>query len=375
VSSRRQDTHGAVGVLGMSAEVTVVLPTYNRAHLLARAIATVLNQSYRDCHVLVIDDGSTDGTHELAAREFAHEPRVIYVRKVNGGVASARNLGLRLATGDYIAFLDSDDLWRPWKIEVQVACLAALKDKGVGMIWTDFNMVDGEGKLLAPHAMRGMYSNYAVFARHAVPIFDQSSPLDELAPGLGAQCTAASVWWGDVYSRIALGNMCQTSTVMLTRERAQLAGSYDETMVVGEDSAYHAAICKVGPSALLDAVSADYRVGTADQLTQPTYKLAAAQLWLTSVLPAVRSDDVRMKLPRALLREVVGTAHGWVGEEYFNVGERRLARDHLLRSLAREPSRVRGWLLLAGTFVPPTLWRRASAMRRTLRGQAGETGR
>jgi hypothetical protein len=351
-----------------SAEVTVVLPTYNRAHLLSRVVATVLNQSYRNCHLLIIDDGSTDGTHELAAREFAQEPRVTYVRKANGGVASARNLGLRLATGDYIAFLDSDDLWRPWKIEVQVACLAALKDKGVGMIWTDFNMVDGQGNVLTPHAMRSMYSNYAAFARHHVPIFDQSLRLDELVPGLGATCDAPRVWWGDAYSRIALGNLCQTSTVMLTRERVRLGGAYDEQMVVGEDSVYHAAICKVGPSALLDTVSVDYRVGTADQLTQPTYKLADAQLWLTGVLAAVRSGEVRKTLPRALLRDVVGRAHGWVGEEYFNVGERRRARYHLLRSLARKPARARGWLLLAGTCVPTALWRRASAIRRALRG-------
>lgn len=370
MSSGRQRTHGAVGVLGMSAEVTVVLPTYNRAHLLSRVVATVLNQSYRDCHVLLVDDGSTDGTHELAAREFAQESRVTYVRKANGGVASARNLGLRLATGDYIAFLDSDDLWKPWKIEVQVACLAALKNKGVGMIWTDFNMVDEQGNVLVPQAMRDMYALYAVFARHHVPIFDQSLLLDELVPRLGGRCAAARVSWGDVYSRIALGNLCQTSTVMLTRDRARLAGWYDEKMVVGEDSAYHAAICKVGASAFLDTVTADYRVGTADQLTQPTYKLPAAQHWLGSVLPAVRSDDVRMRLPRALLRDVVGKAHGWLGEEYFNIGERRQARYHLARSLARGPARARGWLLLAGTFVPSALWQRARAMRRAFRARA-----
>jgi hypothetical protein len=346
-----------------SAEVTVVVPTYNRAHLLHRTVATVLKQSYRNCHVLLIDDGSTDGTDELVAREFAREPRIKYVRKENGGVSSARNLGLRLATGDYIAFLDSDDVWKPWKLEMQLACLTALEGAGVGMIWSDLDMVDGAGATLKRRAMRDMYALYAVFARHGVSVFEHCAPLGELVPAVPAEFSELRVSWGDAYSRMALGNLCQTSTVVLTRERARLAGWYDERMVVGEDSAYHAAVCKAGPVAFLDVVAIDYRAGTSDQLTQPTYKLSAAQHWLADLQRAVRTDAVRERLPRGLLRDVLSMAHGWVGEELFNAGERAKARHHFLRSLAQQPSRLRAWLLWIGTFVPTTLWARARAMR------------
>ncbi len=95
--------------------VSVVIPTYNRRDLLLEAIRSVLEQTYGNREVIVVDDGSTDGTEE-ALRPFAG--RIRYLPKQNGGASSARNLGIREARGELVAFLDSDDLWEPRFLEV-----------------------------------------------------------------------------------------------------------------------------------------------------------------------------------------------------------------------------------------------------------------
>ena len=104
--------------------VSVVIPTWNRAALVAEAAASVLAQSWRDLELLVVDDGSTDGTADRLAR--IGDPRLRVIRQGNGGVARARNRGVAEARGDWIAFLDSDDLWRPEKLARQMAMMLPL---------------------------------------------------------------------------------------------------------------------------------------------------------------------------------------------------------------------------------------------------------
>jgi len=107
--------------------VSVVLPTYNRASLLRRSIDSVLEQTWQDFELIVVDDGSTDGTRETVAG--TPDPRVRYVaRESNGGVAAARNTGVRAATGRYLAFHDSDDEWLPEKLARQVQALQPLDE-------------------------------------------------------------------------------------------------------------------------------------------------------------------------------------------------------------------------------------------------------
>ena len=98
------------------APVSVVIPTYNRAWVLEEAIQSVLGQTYRDFELIVVDDGSTDSTEDILARY----PGIIVVRQENKGVSAARNAGVRISSGRYLAFLDSDDLWLPEKLEKQV---------------------------------------------------------------------------------------------------------------------------------------------------------------------------------------------------------------------------------------------------------------
>ncbi|MBC7228963.1 MAG: glycosyltransferase [Actinobacteria bacterium] len=123
--------------------VSVILPTYNRAPSLARAIESVLNQSYGEIEVLVVDDGSVDGTMGLI-RGF-DDPRLRYFRlERNAGAAHARNVGLRSARGEYIAFQDSDDEWMPDKLHRQLRALEDHPEAAVA--YTDMIWVSDDGR-------------------------------------------------------------------------------------------------------------------------------------------------------------------------------------------------------------------------------------
>lgn len=109
-------------------DTSVVVPTYNRARLIRKTILSLLNQTLPPAQIIVVDDGSTDNTREVL-REFAE--KVEYVWQPNGGDGSARNTGLRMAKCEYVAFLDSDDLWLPNKLEIQRHDL-----ESTGYAWT-----------------------------------------------------------------------------------------------------------------------------------------------------------------------------------------------------------------------------------------------
>ena len=115
--------------------VSVVIPTYNRAHLVGRAIQSVLNQTYQDFEIIVVDDGSTDNTEEVV-KSF-NDPRIRYIRHdQNRGGSAARNTGIKMARGEYIAFQDSDDEWLPEKLEKQMKVFKSAPPE-VGVVYTD----------------------------------------------------------------------------------------------------------------------------------------------------------------------------------------------------------------------------------------------
>ena len=101
--------------------ISVIIPSYNRRDLLKRALLSVYSQTWVPTDVTVIDDGSTDGTKAMLRQEF---PQTNYYYQENRGVSAARNLGIRQTTGDWLAFLDSDDAWLPEKLDRQKAALA-----------------------------------------------------------------------------------------------------------------------------------------------------------------------------------------------------------------------------------------------------------
>ena len=100
--------------------ISVIIPTYNRAHLLPRALDSILSQSCLPNEIIVVDDGSTDDTSVLMTSVY---PEIVFIQQSNTGVSCTRNVGIKRASSDWIAFLDSDDEWFPEKLEVQMNAL------------------------------------------------------------------------------------------------------------------------------------------------------------------------------------------------------------------------------------------------------------
>jgi glycosyltransferase involved in cell wall biosynthesis len=136
--------------------VSVVIPTYNRAHTLRDAVASVLAQRFRSLELLVVDDGSTDGTGALV--RAVRDPRVRYIAREHAGVSSARNAGVQHARGELLAFLDSDDVWRPDKLTHEVAFLD--RHREADAVFSDLEKLDGE------RAYASFMRQTAVFSRY-----------------------------------------------------------------------------------------------------------------------------------------------------------------------------------------------------------------
>jgi len=112
--------------------VSVIIPAYNRAHLIGRAIKSVLNQAYQDFELIIIDDCSTDNTDEVVREFQKKDNRIIYLKHdQNKGGSAARNTGIKVSKSEYIAFLDSDDEWLPEKLEIQ---MEAILKQNVSMV-------------------------------------------------------------------------------------------------------------------------------------------------------------------------------------------------------------------------------------------------
>ena len=123
----------------MSELVSIIMPSYNTGRFIAETVRSVLAQTYTDWELIIVDDCSTDNTDEVIA-EYLGDKRIRYIKNErNSGAAVSRNRALREATGKWIAFLDSDDLWLPEKLEKQIAFM---KENGYAFSYTEYSEID-----------------------------------------------------------------------------------------------------------------------------------------------------------------------------------------------------------------------------------------
>lgn len=176
-------------------KVSVIIPTHNRAHTLARALDSVLQQTLPADEIIVIDDGSTDNTAAL----MEEYPDVVYLRQPNAGVSHARNTGIAAARNDWLALLDSDDAWHPQKLERQVRALQP--QPGYRLCHTDEIWIRNGARVnpMNKHAKRG-----GRIFQHCLPLcaispssvllhrglFDDTGPFDETLPA----CEDYDLW-------------------------------------------------------------------------------------------------------------------------------------------------------------------------------------
>lgn len=127
--------------------VSIVVPVFNNARFLAETIQTILQQDYKPVEIIMIDDGSTDGSATI----IKNHPDIHYVYQDNRGPAAAKNAGVKIAKGEYVAFLDADDLWASDKLSKQVACMEASPQLGYTITFMRMHMMPGLEK---PHWLK-----------------------------------------------------------------------------------------------------------------------------------------------------------------------------------------------------------------------------
>ncbi|MEY4111420.1 MAG: hypothetical protein RLZZ46_1776 [Bacteroidota bacterium] len=150
----------------MSPFFSVVIPTYNRAHILPRTIASVLNQEFSDWELIVVDDGSKDHTAELL--KTYTDPRIRYIYQKNAERSAARNHGIREAKGEYICFLDSDDEYLPHHLRRLHEFISSEKEKEI-LIFTDCLLCYADGRILD--------SKYPSAEKNNWPVYFLSNPV------------------------------------------------------------------------------------------------------------------------------------------------------------------------------------------------------
>ena len=234
----------------MSPVVSVIIPTFNRWPLVGEAVESVLAQSYSDFELIVVDDGSTDETQK-ELEKFGS--RLRFFAKAREGVAAARNFGVSRAAGRYVAFLDSDDLWRPKKLEMQTAFME--RDPAVQICQTE-----------------------EIWLRHGVRVNPKSR---HQKPS------------GDIFVRSLELCVVSPSAVMMTKELFSRFGGFDERFPVCEDYDLWLRIAVEHPVPLIPEALVIKRGGHADQLSRSTwavdrYRVAALQKLLRSSLQGTR---------------------------------------------------------------------------------------
>lgn len=180
-------------------KVSVIIPTYNRAHLIERSIRSVLRQTYQDFELLIVDDGSTDNTKEIV--ESIKDERIRYIRcDKNGGASKARNIGIQEAQYSYIAFQDSDDEWHPDKLEKQMQVM-----------------------LEAPENMGLVYCEYH---------YNGLNGIDDVCPDRAIPNEQKE---GDIFPQLLAGNMIGTPTILMKKECFDEVGMFNEKFPCMED--------------------------------------------------------------------------------------------------------------------------------------------
>lgn len=352
----------AVG-LTLSARSSVIIPTFNRAAMLAGTLRSVLDQTERDLEVIVVDDGSTDDTAGIVARVAATDDRVQYHHQARGGASTARNAGLERASGEFVAFLDSDDSWQPWHLALMIAALERFPT--AVLAWSDTDLVDHTGRVVERRGIRQLLGAWSYFSLE--DLFSSAVDISELGlDGIGA-APAGRVHFGDIYSPMVMGNLVLTSSAVLRRDRIAEIGRFEAGLRVGEDYDYFIRACRMGPVVYADVPDICYRVGTLDKLAAPAASLAMATGYLSVLERTLARDRDRITLPPRMIAIARAHAHGWIGERHLLTGMRSSARHELARSLRIRPAQARVAALLAVSMLPDSIIQRAAGARRAIR--------
>ncbi|MBN9662345.1 MAG: glycosyltransferase [Acidobacteria bacterium] len=264
--------------------VSAIIPTYNRAKVVTDAIDSILHQTYGRVELIVVDDGSTDETQEVLGK---YGDRIIVIRQENAGPSAARNRGIAAAHGEFVGFLDSDDVWLPTKLEKQVALLTKCDES-------------------VPCCLCNIMMNWSDGGRSS---FDIAWLSIEQPEGI----------WTNVSEVVATRFVLLNQGVLIRRSALQRLGGFDESLRYLEDHDLTLRMSLLGPWGILreplviwrETKGSCYKVATAQRSsleTAPWIEILERQL------ARVPKDGEYSKLRRHLTREVKRARRHYRGE-------------------------------------------------------------
>lgn len=301
--------------------VSIIIPTYNCALYIAETITSVLNQSFKDIELIVVDDGSTDATRDIVA-SFGQPVRL--VTQANAGVCVARNRGISEAAGKYICLMDHDDYWFPHKLARQVSILEQQPETGV--VYSSFilwHRDESTGQFPSPDS------------------FDLNTYLDDTVPQFS----------GWIYHQFLIDCWMLTSTAMFRAEIFDQCGLFDESLPYSEDWDLWLRISRSYPFVQLRRPTTLYR-----QHAQQGNRLARDIDYRTRLLQdAVKkwglcSQDGRC-VTRHAFNKQLATYHSSFALGHLRAGNRKLAITALLKSWTTYPINIKPLAYLSAAFM------------------------
>jgi glycosyltransferase involved in cell wall biosynthesis len=210
--------------------VSVIIPVRNAKDFIDEALDSVLGQSFQDLEVILIDDGSDDFDYFLLC---ARDVRVRVIRLSGLGVSHARNAGMKLARGEFLAFLDADDVWFPGKLQAQIAYFDAHPNVGL------------------------VFGAFARWVADENGLFEKANSLTQDCSNLTEADPSRSGW---LYTRLLMGLLVGMNTAIIRRDVYEAVGGFNESMRLGEDYNFWLKISRVTEMHALSGVLALYRI-------------------------------------------------------------------------------------------------------------------
>lgn len=304
----------------MALDISVIIPTYNRAHLIRQTIHSILKQSYPPVEVIVVDDGSTDDT-EAVLRQFGSA--IKYLRIDNAGQARARNIGAEASTAEWIAFCDSDDLWEPNKLSFQVRLFEKAPD--VEYSFTNFRIVRNE-----------QWSRETKF--DFLPIGFWDLPKREVERGL-------FVVEAPLFERLLSYQPIFPSTIMMKRTFYETVGRWEDSLgrTVGEDFEFTLRCAYRSPVGVVAAPV----VGIRKHTTNFSGDALRIMLGDIEILRYVLKNHSRAQDYVDVIEEQISRRSAGAAEGAFEMGDFKTVR----RLLRYVPFTRRSWKLHAKSII------------------------
>lgn len=291
--------------------VSVAMAAYNAGPVLTATLESVLAQTYPRLEVIVVDDGSTDGTAGILA---GYRGRVTVIRQENGGIAKARNTGMARAQGELVAWMDQDDLCRPERIALQVAALRMHPE--ALLCSSDFTAFDAVGPVSASYGA-AYYSAIGQEPGQLGSLYPHEETVRMAAdPALGvAREESLRIHHGMAYPKLAFGNFVHPPTVMFRRRAAAAIGGLDEGLRYTCDWEWLVRLARSGPFLHIARPLLDYRLSDT-QITSPVNKGSRGALDVLRTATRMAAAD-----PGLVTREPV-RFHAAMRDHRFDVAYR-----------------------------------------------------